>query len=421
MKIFIGCEEIGRALTGFAAGFRALGHEVTTLIKAKNKFYDYKYDYQLDLLGRVIDSSDLKTNIAKKAYKMASAVPRRIYERALLPKLIKEHDLFIFIWSSVLPDFSDISKIKNAGKKVITIFLGSDVRDPLAFLQEFGIDPSSWDQQYFKKFNKKIRWLRTNELFSDVIFSLPDQASLAIRPYYHVYIPFDPKEYDFNIPNNKVTKVIHAPSNKSVKGTDYILAAADRLKAEGYNFQLILLNGVPHHKVKQSLQDCDILIDQLFLHGPAMLALEAMASGCAVATRFFKEYKYICDPPICYVDENNIYDRFKYLLDNRDYVNKLASSGLEFIRGNYLPRVVAERMLAILNDQPYKFDYSPKFFLNKFVLTNNQKISEYNQKISVKVIEKFGVTEDIDLQRAVKNSLIDELPNKQPPIAPIND
>src|SRR5262249_22317500 len=62
-------------------------------------------------------------------------------------------------------------------------------------------------------------------------------------------------------PNGRIT-IVHAPSDGSIKGTPAILAALDALKAER-DFELILVQNLPHEEAMRVYRAADIVIDQV--------------------------------------------------------------------------------------------------------------------------------------------------------------
>ena len=73
--------------------------------------------------------------------------------------------------------------------------------------------------------------------------------------------------------------IVHAPTRRTTKGTDVILAALDALRAEGLGFELRLLEGVPHAEVRAAIADADLLVDNVVAGSYGIVSLEAMASG----------------------------------------------------------------------------------------------------------------------------------------------
>jgi len=72
-------------------------------------------------------------------------------------------------------------------------------------------------------------------------------------------------------------RILHAPNHRTIKGTEFFLQAVKELQAEGIAVELILLERVPNHKVKEVMESVDVVADQLIIGWFAMFAIEAMA------------------------------------------------------------------------------------------------------------------------------------------------
>jgi glycosyltransferase involved in cell wall biosynthesis len=79
--------------------------------------------------------------------------------------------------------------------------------------------------------------------------------------------------------NEGALKVLHAPNHRQIKGSDFFISAVKELKAEGYAIDLILVEKVSNRRVKELVQQADVIADQLIIGWYAMFALEAMAMG----------------------------------------------------------------------------------------------------------------------------------------------
>jgi len=75
--------------------------------------------------------------------------------------------------------------------------------------------------------------------------------------------------------------VLHAPNHRTLKGTEYVIAAVETLNAEGLDVRLDLLERRPNDEVREALHGADILAEQ-FLAAYAMLAVEGLACGIPV-------------------------------------------------------------------------------------------------------------------------------------------
>ena len=109
----------------------------------------------------------------------------------------------------------------------------------------------------------------------DLLNILPPSAEFV--PYGN--IPIHDWEPRYPLADGKPLVFAHAPSNRSVKGTALILDALAELKAEGYVFELDLVEGMDNHQALTHYRDADVLIDQLFAGWYGGVAVEAMALG----------------------------------------------------------------------------------------------------------------------------------------------
>jgi len=388
MKVFIGTNDIARILTGFKEGFQSIGCDVTTLVREKHPFYKVDYDHVIP--RKFKNSHSISNQSLKKIVEFTDFNIQNIRIKRKLSSFIEDHDVFVFIWQSLQKNSSDYELIKKANKKIVTVFVGSDVRHISAFKQEFGNELLTWEKGFhYEDINTKIHTLRIAELYSDLILSVPDQAGLAIRPYDHLYLPFDATKIQFKITDNTPLKIIHAPSRSGLKGTSFIKSAVERLQQEDISVEFKFLQNISNVQLMEELRNADILIDELYLHGPGMLSLEAMASGCAVATHTMLTYKDVFDPPVCNINESNIYDQLKILFTDKAYRMRLIEEGKKFVTEKNAPAVIAKNILNTLNSNKNVPDYVPDFFLNHYKLPSDSVISEKNMELTQQVIEKY--------------------------------
>jgi glycosyltransferase involved in cell wall biosynthesis len=73
--------------------------------------------------------------------------------------------------------------------------------------------------------------------------------------------------------------VVHAPSDRKKKGTEYVIAACAQLPVE-----LDIVEGLPHERARERYARADIVVDQLNAGWHGVFALEAMALGKPVVT-----------------------------------------------------------------------------------------------------------------------------------------
>lgn len=395
MRIFIGTEEIASLLTNMSTGFRELGYSVTTYVSAENKFYKKnKYDIVrgklLNGLIRYSDSKRLPKNVKRFLNKIDEIISPQ-YLKLKNRKLIKDHDVFIFFWGPWVPESYLFPILKKNNKKIVCLHIGTDVRHISAFEQQYKIDTSGWEDFFhLDMLEPKIQKIRQQELYADMIYSVPDQAGLYLRSYNHMRIPMSQNNnIVFNIPARKVPLIIHAPSRSGIKGTDIINNTLTQLKAEGYEFEYRLIQNMPNEVLLKLLTEADILCDELFLHGPGVLSAEAMAAGCAVATRCLNIPPF--QPPVCSVTPENLLNKLKKLITDLDYRVSLAKAGKIFVEDFNDPKNFANKIIEDVNTENAKPDYIPEFFIKEYKLPENQTLSKKTKELTEKVIEKYNL------------------------------
>ncbi len=98
--------------------------------------------------------------------------------------------------------------------------------------------------------------------------------------------PYAPSNDPNPWPENKKIKLIHAPTNRHLKGTEKVLKAIEILRSMGVVFEFELLENVPHRDLQREIGDSHIVIDRIGdeheteITDPfGALALEAMSRG----------------------------------------------------------------------------------------------------------------------------------------------
>jgi len=77
----------------------------------------------------------------------------------------------------------------------------------------------------------------------------------------------------------RTLRLLHLPSDRSVKGTDMVIATVERLRAEGVDCRLTVAEGLPHRDVLPAILRHDAFVDQLRVGWYGNAAVEAMAAG----------------------------------------------------------------------------------------------------------------------------------------------
>lgn len=362
MRICIGLTDVVNIAATYAQGFRALGHETFTLVWSRRQFFpDAHYDlviYEPTVAG--------ESRVAKNL---------RMLGRILQIPQVLNCDLFVLFAPAVLPTHLFYPLLKRLNKKIITCFWGSDVRYWYAFeseARERGIlDQIAPFIEYARvrsggSYWDKSRMIQTAEKYSDLILSQPDCAQLQTRPYMRTHVPLDLNLFRCEIPDREIPLVLHAPSVPTAKGTDHVLAAVEQLQGEGLKFDFQLIQNMPNPQLRELLTRADILVDELYALTVGSLSAEAMASGCAVLTRYDAEFSKVpAECPVVSTDKYTLVKNLRELIVNRDLRRKLAAAGRPYVQAhNDLGKVIKDMLDWLGAGSGLVYDFTPTFYRN---------------------------------------------------------
>lgn len=121
-------------------------------------------------------------------------------------------------------------------------------------------------------------------------------------------------------------RIAHAPNHRGPKGTEYLLDAVERLRAEGHDVEMLLIEKKTNIETLEIMRKTDIFVDQI-IFGYALAAIEGMALGKVVVTGYspqmpeylpFKRYSYLDECPAIPASPENIYEVLSGLISKRD-------------------------------------------------------------------------------------------------------
>lgn len=361
MRIFIGLTDVANVTANYAKGFQALEHETYSVVWSRSYFYpDEKYTLVIDerAPGQKANSLAAYAGMALRLMRLAGAL---------------SCDLFIFYAPAVLPTYLYYPLLKALGKKIVTVFWGSDVRYWYAYAEEMHSLGAAEEMKPFFDYARtrsggsywdKLRAIKIAERYSDVILSQPDCAQLQTRPYMRTHIPLDLAEYEFRVPARLRPLVLHAPSVAAAKGTDVILKTVEELRNEGLSFDFRLIQKMPNRELRRRLSEADIVVDELYSATVGGLSAEAMASGNAVLVRYMEEYSKV--PPACPALNTNVFtlkDNLRRMILDREERVERARRGRPYVEAvNSHVKVCRDILEWLERKDSLEYDFHPTFF-----------------------------------------------------------
>ncbi len=186
-------------------------------------------------------------------------------------------------WYARAVELRDLAWLKRAGKAVFVTFQGDDARQGDVWRERYEITHAKV-VDYFNPADdlRKRRAIAGFDKWADGIYALnPDLlTTLPARAHFLPYANVDLRDWHpAPPPANDTPVVLHAPTDRVVKGTAAVVEAVHRLQDEGIAVELALVEGVPHTQARRLYARADVLVDQLRAGWYGGLAVELMALG----------------------------------------------------------------------------------------------------------------------------------------------
>ena len=223
----------------------------------------------------------------------------------------------------------EIPLIKVAGAKLVVFPFGSDafVYDTLsdllwrgALMLEYGMlgDQAGRSQERIRRVTRQ----------ADIVVgclvhvaNLPRWDILPLTCY-----PVDAGALAVRLPATEgVVRIAHSANHRGFKGTDFLVEAVERLRREGHDIELTIIERKGHAAALATVAETDIYVDQLNA-GYALAAMEGMAQGKVVIShiddtphyRLFRRYSYLDECPIVPATPETIADVLRDLISRRE-------------------------------------------------------------------------------------------------------
>lgn len=143
-------------------------------------------------------------------------------------------------------------------------------------------------------------------------------------------------------------RVVHAPNHREFKGTQYLIDAVERLRAEGVRIELELVEGRSNTEALEVYRDADVIFDQCLIGHHGYLAQEAMALGKPVMCYIRDPQSTLLEPsecPIINAMPPEIEPTLRRLAGpDRSTLGDIGRRGRRYIERHHTPRRFADRL-----------------------------------------------------------------------------
>lgn len=271
-----------------------------------------------------------------------------------------QYNTFHFYYGTTLfPKQLDLPFYKQFGKKVIFHYLGKDVKLYKISVEKYKISNMAYSsgtyEEAITKDIKKIKRLNYETKYADL--------QIVCSPIYSEFVPnsifiplaIDLSKYEF-YPKalSNPLKIIHAPTSRPNKGTEFIENAVTKLIKEGFKIDFKIYENIKHKDLLEKYKECDLFIDQV-LGGYGTAAIEAMAIGRPTISYLrdihFKESTFPGGLPIIRAHRDNIYEVLKDNITHKEILPEIGKRSRKFVEEFHDVQKLTNKLIDIYQKQ----------------------------------------------------------------------
>lgn len=350
--------------------------EIASFLTNLSRLIDNSYSVNLYSNKFYINDSDFEYSFEIKSKSFIKLVKRFFLGPIVLGYLLNISQTFIYLWDTGFLMNQDgrkfeFSYLKSKNKKIMCIFLGSEIRSPALMLEVYKnietistySNVSENTDDYLKRERKIEVTAKVAERFSDVIFNDDyDQKSYFIRENKPIFYFIPKSKYPINLDKfhkiySKKIIILHAPSNPYLKGTQVVRAAINSLKSKGYKIRYIELINRNHNDVLKHLSKAHIVVNELYSFTLGVFAIEAMSNYCAVLTSADIDVNKSLPKSnkIGWMRTRSweLHDNLGILFNDLTKLKEIADSGLKYVNKYFNDEMNSK----LINEYISKFDF----------------------------------------------------------------
>jgi glycosyltransferase involved in cell wall biosynthesis len=278
------------------------------------------------------------------------ALPRYAGYAGLLAKHLFRWDVFHFHFGRTLipPHNFDLPLYHALGKTVVFHYHGCDVRNRAHMLATHAHATCTECAPTFCIPARQKRILRAAERAADAeIVSTPDLLESATRAA-HVHVAVWLPDY-VPTPFRETPKlVLHAPTNRGIKGTPYIEKAFERLRPKFPQVEFRVVEKLDWPALRTAMAECDVFVDQLQMGWYGMVSAEAMACGKPSMAYIRPDFeRRLKDGPIVRTSIETLAADLEALLTDAPRRRDLGERSRAYVEREHDAHVVAARLIDI--------------------------------------------------------------------------
>lgn len=284
-----------------------------------------------------------------RTYDDQPPLPRYLGYLASTLRHVGRWDLYHFHFGRTLipPHNPDLPVYRSLGKRVVFHYHGCDVRNRAHMLKTHThatcteCDPFCHPARQKRILASATRWADAE------LVSTPDLLESAPRAR-HLPVALDLGDYPCTPPSGPPTLVVHAPTNRLIKGTRYVEEAYAALAPRFPGVRFEVVERRPWSELREILARADVVVDQVFMGWYGMVAVEAMALGKPVLCFVRDDFEPRLEAcPIVRCTQSTLAERLGEVLSDATDRRALGERGRAYAEREHAAPVIAGRLLEL--------------------------------------------------------------------------
>jgi hypothetical protein len=261
-------------------------------------------------------------------------------------------DIFHFYFDSSFMGHSlaELGVLKALGKTLYFTFLGCDVRDCETNLRTRALTACSECAPRACSPNSKNLIKAARDLCARAFVTTPDLLEFVPGAEYLPHavdtaaISPSPRTGD-----TTAFRVLHAPTDRGIKGTRHVKAAIEALQAEGRAIELVLVEKIPQSELFSVAASCDLVVDQIMAGVYGTFGAEMMAAGLPVIAHMRDDIRaaYGADCPVIDATPATIADVLRRAMDGGLDLPARRQAGRTYADARHSSIALARRLAAV--------------------------------------------------------------------------
>jgi len=292
--------------------------------------------------------------------------PINLYKAIIKSDIIHFYSGYSFIpisqnWHKTYATFglADIPILKKMGKKIILHMQGCEIRDRYHQQAQTVCTSCAIRDSFCRKDRSIQRRKRFESIFPYVdalAVTTPDLLEYLPRNTCPVhFIPkIEPQNkgrelINIDKPTSQRLTILHAPSDRSIKGTDEIIRIIDK---HSDKFELTLIENMSRETVLNTAINADVAIDQIRVGWYGNFAVEMMSIGTPVIAYIREDLirSLGLEPPaVINADAENLESILLNLFENKESLKQLSDMGKAYTKKNHSAEAIALKLRNIYN------------------------------------------------------------------------